>query len=85
MPLPVAFAGLLLAGWMGRGSRKLRGLAGLILLAGVGLAVTACNSVNNSNTVTNPPKGTYTITVSAQDSANSTIAAPTETFTFVIN
>jgi len=84
-PLPVAFAGLLLAGWMGRGSRKLRGLAGLILLAGVGLAVTACNSVNNSNTVTNPPKGTYTITVSAQDSANSTIAAPTETFTFVIN
>jgi subtilase family serine protease len=37
VPLTVAFAGLLLAGFMGRKSRKLRGLAGLILLASVGL------------------------------------------------
>lgn len=85
VPLTVAFAGLLLAGFLGRGSRKLRGLAGLILLAVVGLAVTACGSSNNNNTITNPPQGTYTITVSAQDSVTSTIVAPNATFTFVIN
>jgi len=85
VPLTVAFAGLLLVGFLGRGSRKLRGLAGLLLLAVVGLAATACNSVNNNNTITNPPQGTYTITVSAQDSATSSIVAPTATFTFVIN
>ncbi|HEY1161134.1 MAG TPA: protease pro-enzyme activation domain-containing protein [Terracidiphilus sp.] len=83
LPLGVAFAGLLLAGFLGRGSRKLRGLAGLILLAAVGLAVTACNNTIN-NTIPNPPTGTYTITVSAVDSAGSIQATPV-TFTFVIN
>ncbi len=82
-PLTVAFAGLLLAGLLGRGSRKLRGLAGLILLAAVGLAVTACSSTVN-NTVPNPPQGTYTVTVTGTDSVTSTIANTT-TFTFVIN
>ncbi len=85
LSLPVAFAGLLLAGLLGRGSRKLRGLAGLILLAAVGLAVTACgNNYNNMNTVVNPPKGTYTITISAVDSVTSTITAAPAPFTFVI-
>ncbi len=84
-PLAVAFAGLLLAGLLGRGSRKLRGLAGLILLATVGLAITACNNNGNTTTVSDPPKGTYTITVSAVDSVNSTITAPNTTFTFVID
>ena len=83
LPLGVAFAGLLLAGFLGRGSRKLRGLAGLILLAAVGLAVTACGGSSN-NTISNPPTGTYTITVSAVDSAGSIQATPV-TFTFVIN
>ena len=83
LPLGVAFSGLLLAGFLGRGSRKLRGLAGLILLAAVGLAVTACNNTIN-NTIPNPPTGTYTITVSAVDSAGSIQATPV-TFTFVIN
>ena len=86
VPLTVAFAGLLLAGFLGRGSRKLRGLAGLILLAAVGLAVTACggSSVNN-NTVSNPPTGTYTITLSGVDSATATIAAKPITFTLTID
>ena len=84
-PLAAAFAGLLLAGLLGRGSRRLRGLAGLILLAAVGLAVTACNNNGNANTVSNPPKGTYTITVGAVDSVNSTITATNTTFTFVID
>jgi hypothetical protein len=84
LPLTVAFAGLLLVGFLGRGSRKLRGLAGLILLAGVGLAVTACGSINNTNTVSNPPTGTYTITLSGIDSAGS-IQAPLVKFTLVIS
>jgi hypothetical protein len=83
VPLTVAFAGLLLAGFLGRSSRKLRGLAGLIVLAAAGLAASACGSNVNTN-IPNPPHGTYTITVSGQDSVTSTITATT-TFTFVIN
>jgi subtilase family serine protease len=82
LPLTVAFAGLLLVGFLGRGSRKLRGLAGLLLLAGVGLAVTACNSINSQ--FSNPPKGTYSLTVTGTDSVTSTITGST-TFSFVIN
>jgi hypothetical protein len=84
VPLTVAFAGLLLVGFMGRASRKLRGLAGLILLAVVGLATTACSSGAFNNTVPDPPMGTYTITVTAQDSVNANIVATPATFTFVI-
>jgi subtilase family serine protease len=83
LPLTMAMAGLLLVGFMGRGSRKLRGIAGLLILATVGLAVTACGGVT-STPDSNPPTGTYTITVSAQDSATSSITGST-TFTFVIN
>jgi hypothetical protein len=83
LPLTVAMAGLLLVGFMGRGSRKLRGMAGLLILATVGLAVTACGGVTSTPDY-NPPTGTYTITVSAQDSATSTITGSTS-FTFVIN
>jgi len=82
VPLTVAFAGLLLVGFLGRSSRKLRGLAGLILLAGVGLAVTACSSI--TDTVSNPPKGTYSLTVTGTDSVTSSITNNT-TFSFVIN
>jgi subtilase family serine protease len=83
-PAAVAFAGLLLAGFMGRYSRKLRNLAGVIALLAVGLAISACGSSSSSTTVSNPPKGTYTITVTGQDSATSSITATT-TFTFVID
>ncbi len=81
-PLSVAFAGLLLVGFMGRSSRKLRGLAALLLLAIVGLAVTACGGVVTTS-ISNPPVGSYTITVTGQDSATSSITA-TKTFTLVI-
>jgi disulfide bond formation protein DsbB len=82
LPLTVAFAGLLLVGFLGRSSRKLRGLAGLLLLAGAGLAVTACNSINSQ--FSNPPQGTYSLTVTGTDSVTSTITSNT-TFSFVIN
>jgi subtilase family serine protease len=83
LPLGVAFAGLLLAGFIGRSSRKLRGLAGLIVLAAAGLAVTACGGVTTTPD-SNPPTGTYTITVTGTDSATSTITT-TSTFTLVIS
>jgi hypothetical protein len=83
VPFTVAFAGLLLVGFMRRNSRKLRGLAAILLLAAVGLVVTACGGIQ-SNALSNPPAGTYTITVTGQDSATSTITG-TSTFTFVIN
>jgi subtilase family serine protease len=80
----MAFAGLLLAGFLGRSSRKLRGLACLILLAAMGLAVTACGGGGNSNTVSDPPKGTYTVTLSGSDTSSATIPTATTTFTFTI-
>jgi subtilase family serine protease len=84
VPLTVAFAGLLLAGFLGRYSRRFRTMAGMIALLAVGLGLSACNNSNFSNTITNPPTGSYTITVTGQDSATPSITATT-TFTFVIN
>ncbi|HEY6848829.1 MAG TPA: protease pro-enzyme activation domain-containing protein [Terracidiphilus sp.] len=84
VPLTVAMAGLLLVGFMGRGSRRLRGLAGLLILATVGLAVTACGGVTTTP-FSNPPTGTYTITVTGQDSVTSSIATKPTSFTLVIN
>jgi hypothetical protein len=83
VPMTVALAGLLVVGFMGRGSRRLRGLAGLLLLAIVGLAATACGGVYTTPD-SNPPTGSYTVTVTGQDSATSSITATTS-FTFVIN
>jgi subtilase family serine protease len=85
-PLALAFAGLLLAGFLGRSSRKFSGLAGLVALIAVGLAVSACgggSSTGTTTTVSNPPSGTYTITVLGQDSVTSSITASTN-YTFVI-
>jgi subtilase family serine protease len=76
------FAGLLLAGFLGRYSRKLRVLAGVILLATVGMAFTGCGG-NNSNTIPDAPKGTYTLTLTGADATTSTITATT-TFTLTI-
>jgi subtilase family serine protease len=74
-------AGLLLAGFLGRYSRKLRVLAGVILLATIGMAFTGCGG--NSNSISNAPKGTYTLTLTGMDAATSSITATT-TFTLTI-
>jgi len=79
----MAFAGLLLAGFLGRSSRKLRGLACLLLLSAIGMAVTACGG-SSSNTVSNPPKGTYTVTLTGADTASASVPQASTTFTFTI-
>jgi subtilase family serine protease len=78
----VVFTGLLLAGILGRYSRKLRGLAGIILLATLGMVFTGCGG--NNNTISNPPKGTYTLTLTGTDSSSATIPVATTTFTLTI-
>ena len=83
LPAGIVFAGLLLAGFLARGSRKLRGLAGIIALAAVGLALTACGSSSPSSS-SNPPKGTYTINLTGTDSATSTITT-SASFTLTID
>ena len=85
VPAGIAFAGLLLAGFLGRSSRKLRQLACIVALASLGLALSACGGVSsNSSGVTNPAKGTYTITFAGTDSTTSTITAQSS-FSLVIN
>jgi subtilase family serine protease len=85
LPAELAFAGLLLAGFLGRYARKFRSAAWIILLAAAGLAMSACGGSSSSSTTTpNPPKGTYTITLTAQDSVTATITATTN-LTLTIN
>ncbi len=97
---PVAAAamlgGLLLAGFFGRKSRKLRSLAMLILLVSFGWGLSGCNSNGYGGNgyggyggygygnVVNPPTGTYTLTVTGQDSKVASIASST-TVTLQIN
>lgn len=81
-PTAIAFAGLLLAGFFGRHSRKLRTMAGVMALAAVGIGLSACGGISSS--LSNPPKGTYTVTVTGQDSSSATIPTETTSFTFVI-
>lgn len=85
IPAGVAFAGLLLAGFLGRSSRKLRQLACVIALASLGLVLSACGGGVSSNTVSNPAKGTYTITFSGADSVTPAIAATPASFKLVID
>ena len=81
-PAELAFAGLLLAGFLGRYARKFRTLAGVIALVAIGFGISACGSV--TSTLSNPPAGTYTITVTGQDSSSASIPSATTNFTFVI-
>jgi subtilase family serine protease len=80
----LAGMGLLLMGVLGGGFRRYRVWAGLIVLLAVGLTVAGCGgSSGGSGTVSNPPPGTYTITVTGQDANTQSISATTQ-FTFTI-
>ncbi|HEU5351317.1 MAG TPA: protease pro-enzyme activation domain-containing protein [Terracidiphilus sp.] len=80
LPAGLAFAGLLFAGFLAKTSKRFRTLAMLLLLVSIGFGLSACGG----SSVSNPPKGTYTITVVGQDSASASISAST-TFTLTIN
>ena len=82
-PAEITFAGLLLAGFLGRSSRKLRQLACVIALASLGLGLSACGG-SSGKTLSDPPKGTYTITFTGTDSANTALTSGAS-FTLVIN
>lgn len=86
LPEGVALAALLAIGYIGRRSRKLRGLVAVLVLATMGIALSACGSTTGGGgtTIPDPPKGTYTGTIEAEDSVTATITATT-TFSFVIN
>jgi subtilase family serine protease len=84
LPGGLAFAGLLLAGLLGRASRKLRGLACAIALMAVMAGLSACGSASSSSGPSKPAKGTYTITFQGKDTTNATITAQTS-FTLTIN
>ncbi|WP_420238948.1 S53 family peptidase [Telmatobacter bradus] len=86
--------GMLLAGFAGRRRRALRGFFGLMALAFVGLALTACgskaastsssSSSSSTTTSTNVPTGTYTISLEGYDSSSSSINS-TATLTVVVD
>lgn len=87
LPAGIAFAGLILAGFLGRSSRKLRNAACVIALASLGLVLSACGGTSGTvsgNGVPDPPNGTYTITFTGTDSANSALTAQ-GAFTLTIN
>lgn len=84
LPAEAAFAGLLLAGFLGRYARRFRSVAWMLALAAAGLALSACGGGSSSTTVPDPAKGTYTIMVTGMDSVTSTITG-SSSFTFTIN
>jgi hypothetical protein len=85
LPAEAALGALLFAGFLGRYARKFRPAAWVLVLAAAGLALSACGGGGSSSgSVGNPPKGTYTITVTGADSTTSTITANTS-FTFTID
>jgi hypothetical protein len=84
IPAGIAFAGLLLAGFLGRSSRRLRQLGCVIALASLGLGISACGGSSSSGTkIPNPTKGTYTVTFAGQDSTTASITAQSS-FSLVI-
>ncbi len=77
IPFALSFAGLLAVGIAGRRSRKIRSLVALLLLAVLGLGLSACSgaSTPTTNTVTpttNVAKGPYTIIVQGTDTVTNT-------------
>jgi len=82
-PATIAFAVLMLAGFLGRYSKKFRSLAGVIVLVAIGFAISACGG-SSTTTISDPPAGTYTIDLQGQDSSSATIPTETTTVTLTI-
>jgi hypothetical protein len=82
LPAGMAFAGLVLMGLLGRKSRVLRNIACVAALAVAGFALSACSN-STTNSVSDPPKGAYTVTVTGTDTSTATLTANTS-FSFTI-
>ncbi len=87
LPVGISLAGLAAIGFLGRRSRRLRGLIVVALLAVAGFGISGCgstSSVSASDGVqTTAAKGTYTVTVRGSDAATGFTTATT-TFTLTI-
>jgi subtilase family serine protease len=86
-PFTIAIAGLLLAGFLGRRSRKFLTMAGAIFLLAAAMTISSCGgsvSGGGGGSNSNPPAGTYTITITGWDSVTSSITNTTN-FTLVIH
>jgi subtilase family serine protease len=79
------FAGFFLAGFLGWRRRQLRLVCGLLVLGIAGFALSACGGggSSSSSSVNYTTKGTYSVTLTGQDSASSAISATT-TFTLTV-
>jgi subtilase family serine protease len=75
-------AGLFFAGLIGWRFRRSRFVASMIALGIIGFALSGCGGDSSSNS-DDTPKGTYTITLTGQDSATSSITATTN-FTLTV-
>jgi subtilase family serine protease len=89
VPIGIAIAGLLAMGFVGRRSKKLRGVVLAVLLGVAGFGMSGCGSTAASTAPTIPPvstlaaKGTYNVTVTGVDNLTGTTTAST-TFTLTI-
>ncbi len=77
IPFALSFAGLLAVGIAGRRSRKVRSLVAILLLAVLGLSLSACSGASTPTTTTVTPttnvaKGPYTIIVHGTDTVTNT-------------
>jgi uncharacterized protein YjdB len=88
LPAGASFAGLVMIGYLGRRSRRLRNTTAVLILLAAAFTLSACGGQislvgSASQTITNPQPGTYTGTITGHDSANAAITNTT-TFTLVI-
>jgi len=82
-----SFAGLIMAGLLGWRRRQLRFLSCLIGLGLIGFVLSGCGG--GSGGTTNPKnnyttKGSYTVTLTGQDSASTTLPTATTTFSLTV-
>jgi hypothetical protein len=75
--IAAGFAGILFAGLFGRRRARLWTIVLVIVLSGACLTFSGCGASNS-------PTGTYTVTVTGQDSVSANIPTASTTFTFTI-
>jgi subtilase family serine protease len=80
----IGIAGIFFAGLIGWRFRRSRLVASMIVLGMLGFVLSGCGGGGSSNNNNDTPKGTYTVTLTGQDSTTSTITANTN-MTLTVN